>query len=65
MSQAGPRSLIGGEFETGEPLSLGSRQRLLELTKGLEGSWVASGRAAMAEILKRLKEKGAKRVLLC
>ena len=64
MRSTGARSLIGGEIETAGPLSLGSRERLRALTKGLEGAWVASGRAALVSILRRLEQRGARRVHL-
>jgi hypothetical protein len=62
-SETGARSAIGGEFET-DHLILGKASALDQLTHGLEGAWKWSGRSALYQVLRHLKEKGVSRIHL-
>ena len=63
MSSIQPRHAIGGEFEL-STLSLGPTERLGALTHGLAGTWIASGRAALALVLQHLQATGVQHVHL-
>ena len=72
MIQAAPgtRALFGGEMEAQSPWGSGSSRGLHQLTRGSDGgTWTASGRAALALILKQLRRDGVRHVhlpaLLC
>ena len=57
------RRLIGGEFELRE-LRFDGHDRLTNLTFGLPGTWTASGRAALALVLRNLQTNGVRHVHL-
>ena len=57
------RFAVGGEFEM-EMLGFSDPKILEELTYGLPGTWVASGRAALHRILRKLQGQGVRHVHL-
>ena len=57
------RTVIGGDFELGS-LALGSPARLATLSRGMPGTWTASGRAALGLVLRQLKSEGISQVHL-
>ena len=57
------RNVIGGEFEQSS-LQIGPRERLNEFTRGLTGTWTASGRSALALVLQHLQARGVRHVHL-
>lgn len=59
----GSRKAIGGGFEL-KKLTLGGHERLSTLTFGLAGTWTASGRSALALVLRHLARRGVTHVHL-
>ena len=63
MKPSQDRSAIGGDFELSE-VAFGARSVFDSLTRGLDGTWVASGRSALGIILEELKAQGVHHVHL-
>jgi hypothetical protein len=57
------RRVIGGDFEL-SALSFGATDQLASLTRGLTGTWTASGRAALGLVLRHLQGIGVQHVHL-
>ena len=57
------RSAIGGEFEL-DGIPTNAASRLSELTRGMEGTWTASGRSALGLVLEHLRTLGVEHLHL-